>query len=134
MTTLSEIADHSPGLRLYFTPNYGWGWVAPGDCPQLAYDDIERLGVIELEVWATFEWEGEYRGVSGAIVTEGHLLHGYNFVLWSMGAGEIDPRDGKPHRWDLYFSRQPMRSDNVDFLNADEAGVGYGFPSLKRTC
>jgi len=129
--TLPEIAERGPNLRLHFIPKYGWGWKAPSDNPSLSYGDIERDGAVELQVVSAFQWRGNFRGLYGVISASAGILGGYNFVLWSMGEGVIDPETpAENHRWDLYFSRQPFRDDHVDFPDQEEAGVGYGTPTL----
>jgi len=129
--TLSEVAQLCSGLKLYFTPKFGWGWKAPAEYLALSFGAIERSGPIELDVLAAFRWQDNLRGLYGVIAGDGHILRSYNFVMWSMGAGVIDPDKGEPnHRWDLFFSRQPFREDLVDFPDQDAVGIGYGTPSL----
>ena len=130
---LSDAAALCPGLRLHFIPKYGWGWKAPADKPDLSYETIERSGGFALDAASAFQWKGQLRGFYGKIAEKHHPLTGYNFILWSMGEGDVDFTADPAVRWDIFFSTQPFRDDHVDFADQEEAGVGYGTPILERS-
>lgn len=129
---ISEIAARCPGFSLRFTPRNGWGWNFPSGDEPLGFEVIEKFGSFELLVTAGFRWKDEFRGLVGEIVEAGHPLLGYRFVLWSMCGNDPDLALATDGRWDLFFSRQSFRSDLLDFVEPDEAGVGYGFPSIDQ--